>query len=390
MQIDLQTDYILVSWEHCDNWSNFFARWCRKKGLQNKIINKVLLSEEWNTQKSLFDVWRDLWEIHTGLITDAIKVSGKVLSTLSKQFFPDEEDLDASLFDLLDKIACDYVLTGKQQGNGSFYQDGFDESAVIHTFGIDLDWETIGNNSRDWAGVVSLYIFPTSELFDRCRSEENIIRIDQYISDPVKAHTANCTQGRLNGLRERLELAARWGISAEQAKAAGTACQLADDIDRNDTPAGLTDAAQDLGGIAANTGPEGGERRRKLTPKQQEEKHKKRLEKMGFKDIKFYPGEAKTGIRYFEDAHIDIIEKQFTNFLEVSETRNGNDHFELVTSDALSKKKQGAQVKFRYEGVCYSIGLCRRNRNRNVRIWFKREPGDQKERSKYANFIYIE
>ena len=144
-----------------------------------------------------------------------------------------------------------------------------------------------------------------------------------------------------------------------------------------------THTPANLGGDKATDSPKGERDSKKPT-------HIQRLKRLGFEDIKIENGKAKTGIRYFEDAHIDIIEKQFTNFLEVSETRRGNDHFELVTSDALSNKKQGAQVKFRYEGVCYSIGLCRRNRNRNVRIWFKREPGDQKERSKYANFIYIE
>ena len=44
----------------------------------------------------------------------------------------------------------------------------------------------------------------------------------------------------------------------ENIKVADTSCQLADDIDRNNTPADLTDTALAVGGIADNTGPEEG------------------------------------------------------------------------------------------------------------------------------------
>lgn len=256
MQIDLQADYILVLWEHWDNWSNDFVRWCYKNGYRNEIINELLLDEVWNIHQVKFDPDRYLRNIYHGLVTDAVKVSGIELSTLSKQFFPGGNDAEIGFLELLDKIACEYVLTGKQQSSGKFYQEEYRDLAVIHTFGIDLNWETFPND--DFAGVVTILAFPAKDLFERCSLEESISLIDEYIDNPEKAHSAHRTQGRLNGLRERLTMAARLAVLTGQTKAADTSCQLADDIDRNNTPAGRPDTAHAVGGIADNTGPEEG------------------------------------------------------------------------------------------------------------------------------------
>lgn len=228
--IGLQTDYFLVLWEHWDDWSNEFVRWSYKKGYpRDRVINELLLSENWNTRETIFDPDRFLWEVYHGLVTDAIKVTGKELNRLAEQFFKGSAE-NISFLELLDKIACEYVLTYKQQGCGIFYQDEKNDVAVIHTFGIDLDFETFGGNSPDWAGVVTLLAFPARDLFKRCPIEENINLIYRYITDPENAHTENRIQGRLNGLRKRLKIAAEYEKLLEPNKAASTSCQLVTDI----------------------------------------------------------------------------------------------------------------------------------------------------------------
>lgn len=228
--IGLQTDYFLVLWEHWDDWSNEFVRWSYKKGYpRDRVINELLLSENWNTRETIFDPGRFLWEVYHGLVTDAIKVTGKELNRLAEQFFKGSAE-NISFLELLDKIACEYVLTYKQQGCGIFYQDEKNDVAVIHTFGIDLDFETFGGNSPDWAGVVTLLAFPARDLFKRCPIEENINLIYRYITDPENAHTENRMQGRLNGLRKRLKIAAEYEKLLEPNKAAGTSCQQVTDI----------------------------------------------------------------------------------------------------------------------------------------------------------------
>lgn len=386
MQIDLQADYILVLWDSRPHWAGSIYGWClhthqpkaaqQAQGPNDLFLRpRNILSELQCKAKNHFrNIRDDISGVTHHHALDAIKVTGFQLKNFAdiKLTHPDlgridgEEGVDTRETSLIMEVIADLFIP-KNHVLNTFY--GYIENECAGPFVDPFPLSCCFLLGRDT--IFALSLFPLKAI-----QQIDALDIVPFISDrPGKD---------LDTLREQIKAA---DIQARLAAKPET-----DDVDRNDTPAGLTDTAQDLGGIAATAGPEKGERHRKpLTPEQQEEKHKKRLEKMGFKNITIEMGEAKTKIKYFEDEHIDIIEQQFQNFLEVAETKAGNEHFKRVTSKILSNKKQGARTTFTYKKVRYSIGIYRIEKD--VQVWFKREPDkgrEQADRSKYASFVYIE
>ena len=413
MRIDLQSDYILVLWDGVPDWIATILQWCcntkQPKAAdtfcnQNEILPRCtnILDQyckqsrynsrqyQWYCQlrklkkkehpgvdrlrKTTWDSLRQIPPSPADSISidirsffndiqhynalGAIKVSGQELHYYAEYKAQHPElGRECACLDnsLVMEILADRVFTQKQLKQ-SYYCYLEHETSLV-----DADFDLCSSSLLYFGGIpircVSLTLMPVKVIAEIDVTHTNILPILRGKHD-----------NQLADLRSIIEdIDAVHTMTAERAEEPQAA---------KSCPSGK------VGGNVGNPGPE----RRKNAPRRRLT-HEQRLKKLGFKNVEIKRGTAKIEIRFFDDVHIDTIEEQFGNYLKIAEGREGNEHFQLIKSDKIDKRP-GAQMTFIFEEVRYSIGLCRKDRH--VRIWFKREPEQQKDRSKYANFIYIE